>query len=115
MEDPAMAFDEGVAQRLREVFDERDEVVVEKKMFGGIAFMLNGHMCCGVIKDELMVRVGKERHDEYIALPHAREMDFTKRPLKGMLYVGTKGFEDDRDLHAWVDRASAFTTSLPPK
>lgn len=109
-----MAYDEGVAQRLREVLGEEDGVV-EKKMFGGIAFMLHGNMCCGVVGEELMVRVGPEAHDDALAEPHARPMDFTGRPMKGMIYVGVRGFESDADLEAWVARGTSFAQSLPKK
>ncbi len=84
-------------------------------MFGGIAFMLNGHMCCGVTRHDLMVRVGPDAYEDSLARPHARPMDFTGRPMKGMVYVGPGGCEDDDDLRAWVDRGVAFATSLPPK
>ena len=109
-----MAYDEGVAQRLREALDEQDGIV-EKKMFGGIAFMHRGNMCCGVVGEELMLRVGPDAYDALLEEPHARPMDFTGRPMKGMLYVGSEGFDDDRDLDTWIGRALAFTGSLPPK
>lgn len=109
-----MAYDEGVAQRLREALgDERD--IAEKKMFGGIAFMHRGNMVCGVVGEELMVRVGADAYEEALAEPHARPMDFTGRALKGMVYVGTGGFESDEDLSAWIARGIAFTASLPAK
>ncbi len=109
-----MAYDEGVAQRLREALSDEDDVV-EKKMFGGIAFMHRGNMCCGVVGDELMVRVGADAYDTALREPHARPMDFTGRPMRGMLYVGTDGFESDEVLGAWLQRAMAFTKTLPPK
>lgn len=109
-----MAYDEGVAQRLREAFEEYPQVT-EKRMFGGIAFMLNGHMCCGVVGEELMVRVGPEGYQQALARPHAREMDFTGKALKGFVYVTPEGFAEDEDLAAWVERASRFVLSLPPK
>ena len=109
-----MAYDEGVAQRLREVLGEEDGVV-EKRMFGGIAFMLHGNMCCGVVGEELMVRVGPKAHDDALAEPHARPMDFTGRPMRGMIYVGVRGFESDADLEAWVARGASFAQSLPKK
>ena len=109
-----MAYDEGVAQRLREALSDEDGVV-EKKMFGGIAFMHRGNMCCGVVGDELMLRVGADAYDAAIGEPHARPMDFTGRPMRGMLYVGTDGFESDEALAAWLLRATAFTKTLPPK
>ena len=108
-----MAYDEGLAQRLREALT--DQPVKEKKMFGGIAFMLQGNMCCGVNDDELMARVGPEAYEESLAQPHARPMDFTGRPLKGYIYVAPAGFEDDEELQAWVDRCVRFARSLPAK
>lgn len=109
-----MAFDEGVAQRVREVLEEYPNVA-EKRMFGGLAFMLNGHMCIGVIGNELMVRVGPEQYAECLELPHARQMDFTGQPLTGFLFIDEKGIEADKDLLAWVKRATRFVASLPPK
>lgn len=109
-----MAYDEGVAQRLREVLAERHDIV-EKKMFGGIAFMLSGNMCCGVINDTLMARVGPEQYPAALKETHAREMDFTRKPLKGFIYVAPEGFDDDEDLQVWVDRCLNFAGSLPPK
>ena len=109
-----MAYDEGVAQRLREVFADRIDVV-EKKMFGGIAFMLSGHMCCGVIGETLMVRVGPQQYDAALTRPHVREMDFTGKPLKGFVYVEPEGFESDADLEQWVSVSEDFVDSLPPK
>ena len=109
-----MAYDDGVAQRIRECLDGQ-EGIVEKKMFGGIAFMLKGNMCCGVIKDALMVRVGKDDYPAALSLRHAREMDFTGKPLTGFVYVAAAGFEDDKDLEVWVARGVAFAKSLPPK
>jgi TfoX/Sxy family transcriptional regulator of competence genes len=109
-----MAYDEGVAQRVREALaDERG--VVEKKMFGGIAFMLRGNMCCGVVGEELMLRVGPDAYDQALAERHARPMDFTGRPMRGMVYVASRGFESDADLASWIGRATRFARSLPPK
>lgn len=110
----ALAYDEGVAQRLRECLDTRDDVV-EKKMFGGIAFMLSGNMCCGVVKDGLMARVGPDFYEQALALPHAREMDFTGRPLKGFIYIEPEGFSSDQDLNRWIDRCVQFVNGLPVK
>ena len=109
-----MAYDEGVAQRLREAFVEQPGVV-EKKMFGGLTFMVRGHMCCGVATDDLMVRVGPEQYEEALTLSGAREMDFTKRPMRGMVMVSSAGYALDEDLAAWVERGLKFVTSLPPK
>jgi TfoX/Sxy family transcriptional regulator of competence genes len=109
-----MAFDEGLAERMRELLAERPGIT-EKKMFGGLGFILDGNMCCGIVGDDLMVRVGPEAHDEALALPHARPMDFTGRPMKGFLYVGPDGVESDEDLAAWIGRGVDFAASLPPK
>ncbi|MDX1440596.1 MAG: TfoX/Sxy family protein [Rubricoccaceae bacterium] len=109
-----MAYDEGLAQRIRNLLQDRGDVV-EKKMFGGLCFMIRGHMACGIVQDELMVRVGKEAYEEALALPHAREMDFTGRALKGMVYVGVDGIADNKGLAAWVARGTAHAESLPPK
>ena len=109
-----MAYDEGLAQRIREVLAD-DRRIREKKMFGGLAFLVDGNMCCGVVNDELMLRVGPDAYAEALALPFAREMDFTGRPLKGMVYVGTEGFESDEDLKGWIDRGLTFAGSLPAK
>lgn len=109
-----MAYDEGLAHRLQDLF-EGDRDVTEKKMFGGLCFLHRGNMVCGIVRDELMLRVGPDAYGDCLALPHAREMDFTGRAMRGMIYVGTEGFEEDEDLEAWVDRALAFARSLPSK
>jgi len=109
-----MAYDEGVAERLREAYtDTRD--VAEKRMFGGIAFMVGGHMSCGVVNDTLMVRVGPDLYEDALARPHAREMDFTGKSLKGFVYVDPAGFESDAALASWVNLSVGFVSSLPPK
>ncbi|OGP78852.1 MAG: hypothetical protein A2Z26_07565 [Deltaproteobacteria bacterium RBG_16_66_15] len=89
--------------------------VVEKRMFGGIAFMVRGNMCCGVIGDRLMLRVGPKGYDTALSRPHAKPMDFTGRPMKGMVYIEPAGFASPRDLKAWIGRAMEFALSLPPK
>ncbi len=109
-----MAYDEGLAQRIREALTHAHGVV-EKKMFGGLAFMLHGNMCVGVSGDELMVRVGPDGYDEALVQPHAREMDFTGKPLRGFVYVEALGFESDQDLEAWIERGARFARSLPAK
>jgi TfoX/Sxy family transcriptional regulator of competence genes len=109
-----MAYDEGLAQRIREVLVDQDGVV-EKKMFGGIAFMVHGNMACGVVKEDLMVRVGPDAYDESLDLPHARPMDFTGKPMRGMIYVDAGEIDDEDELGEWVQRGVAYATSLPPK
>lgn len=109
-----MAYDEGVAERLREVFAGRDDIV-EKRMFGGIAFMHRGNMCCGITGDLLMARVGPEAYAAALERPHVREMDFTGKALKGFVYVEPAGFGEDDDLAAWVRLCEAFSGTLPAK
>ncbi len=95
-----MAYDEKLADRIREVL-ERRRGISEKKMFGGLSFLVNGHMACGIIGDELMVRVGPEAYDAALKKAGAREMDFTGRPMKGMVYVRPSGFRSTPSLKAW--------------
>ena len=109
-----MAYDEGLAQRVREMLAEHSGIT-EKKMFGGIAFLLRGNMCCGVVGDDLMVRVGPGAYEDSLRLPAARPMDFTGRPMKGFVFVGPDGYESDDDLDAWVTRGAGFALSLPAK
>ena len=109
-----MAYDEGVAERLREVFSRYSDVA-EKRMFGGIAFMHCGNMCCGVVDDRLMVRVGPDAYADALQRPHTREMDFTGKAMKGFVYVEAEGFADDSDLRNWVALCRAFTSLLPRK
>jgi TfoX/Sxy family transcriptional regulator of competence genes len=109
-----MSFDEGLAERIRDALDERSDVS-EKKMFGGLAFLLRGNMCVGVVRGELMVRVGPDAYAEAVREPHARPMDFTGRSMKGFVYVGSEGIESDADLLRWVARGVDFACSLPPK
>ena len=96
-----MTYDEGLAERIRETLGEPPGLT-ERKMFGGIAFMLNGNMACGIIRDELMARVGPDAFDQALSRPHVREMDFAGRPMKGMVFVEPAGVEDDAALG--VDR-----------
>ena len=109
-----MPYSETLAQRIRTVLADQPGTW-ERKMFGGVTFMVNGNMCCGVIKDDLMVRVGPDRHEEALALPHARPMDFTHRPMNGMVYVDPVGVVADAALVEWVQRGLEFALSLPSK
>jgi TfoX/Sxy family transcriptional regulator of competence genes len=82
--------------------------LTERKMFGGAAFMLHGHMCCGVIKDDLVLRLGIAGADKALGLPFTRPMNFTGRPMKGFVYVASGGTSTAAALNAWVSRAVAF-------
>jgi TfoX/Sxy family transcriptional regulator of competence genes len=108
-----MPYDEELAERVRDVLGPRDRVV-ERKMFGGLAFMVGGHMTCGIVRDELMLRLGEEEAEKALERSHVRPMDFTGRPMRGMVFVESAGLEG-RALRGWVERAVAFTASLPPK
>jgi hypothetical protein len=88
--------------------------VTERQMFGGLAFMLGGHMFCGVVRDTLMVRLGPDRADRALDRPHVRPMDFTGRPMKGMVFIEPDGLQGAA-LREWVDAAAAFARALPPK
>jgi TfoX/Sxy family transcriptional regulator of competence genes len=103
-------YDEKIAARVRSVLAKRADVV-EKRMFGGLCFMVNGQMCCGLTKTDFMVRVGKDAYDDALAQPHARPMDFTGRPLVGMVYVDPAGYETAAALAKWVGRGVAFVTA----
>ena len=109
-----MTYDLELADRLRKALARR-KGVSEKKMFGGLSFMLDGNMCCGVVKGDLVVRVGPNHYKNALAERHARPMDFTGRPLRGMVYVGPEGCQTDKDLSKWVDRGVEFAASLPQK
>lgn len=105
-----MAYDEGLAERVRSLLAERRDVV-EKRMFGGLAFMVAGHMAVGIVKDDLMVRVGKKKYADLVGQPHARPMTFTGRPATGALYVAPAGVESDTDLARWVGLGVAHAES----
>jgi TfoX/Sxy family transcriptional regulator of competence genes len=109
-----MAYDEAMAERIREHFGLAPDVD-ERRMFGGLCFMVRGHMACGIANDSLMVRVGPDAYEAALAEPHARVMDFTGRPLRGMVYVSAEGVSTAGDLGSWIDRGAAFARGLPPK
>lgn len=109
-----MAYDEQLASRIRGVLVDRTDVV-EKKMFGGLTFMVRGHMACGVHKDTLMVRLGEDEARKALAERHVREMDLTGRPMRGFLFVEPDGVRTGPDVERWVRRAVAFNETQPPK
>jgi TfoX/Sxy family transcriptional regulator of competence genes len=109
-----MAFDEELAGRALDWFGS-DPGVSTKKMFGGLCVLHLGNMVLGVLGEDLMVRVGAEAYADCLALPHAREMDVTGRPLRGMVMVDGAGVADDEALAAWIGRAMDFVAALPPK
>lgn len=109
-----MPFDEALAERVRALLH-GPHPLNEKRMFGGLAFMVNGHMCCGIVGKDFVVRTGPEQYEEALSKPHARPMDFTGRPMRGLVYVGPEGYESSRDLKAWIQRGLRFVRTLPSK
>ncbi|MDE2756051.1 MAG: TfoX/Sxy family protein [Acidobacteriota bacterium] len=100
--------------RIRQILSSRRRIS-ERKMFGGVCFMINGNMCVGTWKGSLIVRLDKKNHDETLAEPHTRPADMNGRTMKGWALVEPAGIESENDLTAWVDRATTFAESLPPK
>lgn len=110
-----MAYDETLAERVRKRLSTHKRLV-EKKMFGGLAFMLRGNMCCGVLNNDLMVRVRHECYESLLKRKGARKMDFTGRPLRGFLFVGPKGHKSAAELRFWINEAVEFVTvQRPPR
>ena len=109
-----MPYDEKLAGRIRKALTPRPDVM-ERKMFGGLAFMLRGNMCCGAMKDTLMLRLGHEGVAGALKEPHVRPREFTGRTMKSMACVDPEGIASDEDLYRWVNLAADFAESLPPK
>lgn len=109
-----MAFDDSLAGRIRGVFARR-EGVEEKRMFGGVVFLLHGNMCVGVWKDSLVARLGEEQAEAAMREPHVKPFDITGRPMKNWVLVGPQGVADDDRLRDWVRLAVEFVGQLPAK
>ena len=109
-----MAYDEELAERVRAVLAGQPGLT-ERKMFGGLAFMLAWNMCVGVEQERLMVRLGPDRYEEALTLPHAAPMDFTGRPMKGFVFVAPGGISAPAALREWVDLGVQFCRTLPAK
>ena len=109
-----MAYDEKFAERIRKSLGKRAGLT-EKKMFGGIGFLLNGNMCCGVHGGDLIVRVDPAQTDRALAKPHTKVFDLTGRPMKGWILVEPKGIATDAALGTWVKQAATYAGSLSPK
>ena len=108
-----MAYNLKLAERIRSQLD--SVPFVEKKMFGGVGFLLNGNMACGVNKDDLIVRVDPEKHNALLKKPHVRPFDMTGRPMKGWLLVEAAGVKTDKQLSTWVKESVEFASRLPAK
>tara|TARA_B100000686_G_C16069265_1_gene608556 strand:- start:90 stop:419 length:330 start_codon:yes stop_codon:yes gene_type:complete len=109
-----MAYDAVLAERLRVLLQGR-KGITEARMFGGVAYLLNGHICCGVRDELLLLNLGEERVARTIGQPHVREIDFTAKTAKGIVGITVEGYRSDEALRAWVSRAVAFVIKLPPK
>ena len=106
-----MAYNEQLAERARKVLAPHKKHIEEKKMMGGLTFMLRGKMCVGILKDELMCRIDPEFHNEAIKKKGCRTMDFTKKPMKGFVFVNASGTGSEKDLAYWVGLAVDFNAS----
>ncbi len=109
-----MAYDEGLAARIRDILDGVNGLV-EKKMFGGVGFMLHGNMACGVNKDDLMLRINPAENEKLLSRPHVRVFDMTGKPMKGWVLVGSEALASDKDLERWVKLGLEYAGSLPAK
>jgi TfoX/Sxy family transcriptional regulator of competence genes len=109
-----MAYDEELASRVQAALGDLPGLE-EKKMFGGVGFMVRGNMACGVHADNLIVRVGPEGYEAALTRPHARPFDLTGRPMKGWVYVAPPGCATESDLERWIMEGVDFASSLPPK
>jgi TfoX N-terminal domain len=109
-----MAYDEELSERIRAHL-ESEPGLSEKRMFGGIAFLVNGNMACGVNKTDLIVRFDPDIHADVLAEPGAREFDLSQRPMKGWVCVDAGGYRADADFERWVERGLGFARGLPPK
>jgi TfoX/Sxy family transcriptional regulator of competence genes len=109
-----MAFDEKLAGRIRAYLG-NDTRVAERKMFGGIIFLLQGNMCCGVHRNALIARLGPEEAGRALSEPHTRVFDLTGRPMKAWVLVDPQGLTTAAQLGKWVNRAAKWAGSLPPK
>ena len=108
-----MAYDEDLAERIRDAVGAHASIA-ERKMFGGLAFLLDERTFCGIVKDELMVRVGPERYEEALGRPHVRPMDFTGRPMKGYVFVTPNGCDTEEAVAEWVDIGLDSVARLDP-
>jgi hypothetical protein len=109
-----MAFDENLADRIRKALG-RKKRIEAKRTFGGLCFMMNGHMLVGVWKDSLIVRLGVDQSQEALLEPHVRRLDIKRKPMKGWIVVEPEGVADEAAAKMWVQRAVKFVAKLPAK
>jgi TfoX/Sxy family transcriptional regulator of competence genes len=108
----AVAYNELLAERIRATLADRTDVE-EKRMFGGLTFMVAGHMCCGVLKNDLIVRIEPSEFETLVAQPHVRPFDFTGRPMQNMVYVEVDALSDPEALRTWVQRGTDYVAAHP--
>ncbi len=109
-----MAYEEALAERVRDLVMHRGDVT-ERKMFGGVAWMVAGNMACGILGDSLIVRLEPEEVEKALTEEHTRPFDTTGRPMKGFVVVEAPALSDPADLAGWVEAGVGFASSLPPK
>lgn len=109
-----MAYDMGLVERIKQMVKDQPGLT-EKKMFGGVGYLINGNMACGVIKDELVVRLGEVKNAEALDQPFTRQFDFSGKPMAGWIFVEKRGFKSDVNLQKWVSLGVEYALSLPPK
>jgi TfoX-like protein len=109
-----MAYDERLADRIRAKL-KGTRGLTEKKMFGGVGFMVNGNLACGVNKQDMIVRLSDDDSEAALKRAHVRAFDMTGRPMKGWIVVGAEGVATDKTLQGWIDKSLAFAKTLPPK
>jgi len=106
-----VVYNEKLAAMIRDIIKDKRNIT-EKKMFGGLAFMLNGKMFCGIIKDDLMVRTGQENYEKALSKPYSRPMDFTGKPMKGCVYVDLQGYKTEKSLSGWISLGLDYVSKL---
>ena len=109
-----MAYDEGLAQRVRVVLEGKSGLE-EKKMFGGVCFILSGNMACGILNERLIVRIGPEKYENALKQPNTGKFDITGKPMKGWVMVSPEGYNTDERLSYWIEQGVAFALTLPAK
>ena len=109
-----MSYDKGLAQRVRELLEE-EPGFDERKMFGGLCFLLFGNMICGIIREDLIVRVGAEKYAQMLKMPHTKKFDLTGKALTGWVMVLSEALDSDEELNDWIQRGISFVRTLPPK
>ena len=109
-----MAFDENLQLKIDKAIA-RKRGISSKRMFGGLCYLCNGNMFCGIVGEKLMARVGPDAYDAALKEPFVSEMDFTGKPMKGMIYIHPKGIADEKSIKKWIEASLAFVKTLPKK